>query len=156
MHGIDPSNVSKVISSQGSPRPSTVSVLAQLLASLLDTEVCSWPYSFWPLFSFLSAPSLPVLGVVHNLGTTANQTLLLCHLVGSSSNPAEALKLLLCSRSVVCLFATPRTEVHQAPLSMKFLRQEYWSGLPFPSPGHLPSPRTEPRVFCIGRWILYY
>ena len=33
---------------------------------------------------------------------------------------------------------------HQAPLSMDFSRQEYWSGLLFPPPGHLPNPRTEP------------
>ena len=35
---------------------------------------------------------------------------------------------------------TPRTVAHQAPLSMKFPREEYWSGLPFPSPGDLPNP----------------
>ena len=34
-----------------------------------------------------------------------------------------------------CLFVTPWTVAHQAPLSMEFSRQEYWSGLPFPSPG---------------------
>ena len=34
---------------------------------------------------------------------------------------------------------------HQAPLSKRFSRQEYWSGLPFPSPGDLPNPVTEPR-----------
>ena len=33
---------------------------------------------------------------------------------------------------------------HQAPLSMEFSRQEYWSRLPFPSPGDLPNPRIEP------------
>ena len=33
----------------------------------------------------------------------------------------------------------------QAPLSMEFSRQEYWSGLPFPSPGDLPDPGTEPQ-----------
>ena len=33
---------------------------------------------------------------------------------------------------------------HQAPLSREFSRQEYWSGLPFPSPGGLPNPRIEP------------
>ena len=33
---------------------------------------------------------------------------------------------------------------YQAPPSMGFSRQEYWSGLPFPSPGGLPDPRTEP------------
>ena len=39
--------------------------------------------------------------------------------------------------SVVTDFATPWTVAHQAPLSMGFPRQEYWSGLPFPSPGNL-------------------
>ena len=40
---------------------------------------------------------------------------------------------------------TPWTVAHQAPLSMGFSRQEYWSGLPFPSPGDLPDPGIEPR-----------
>ena len=44
------------------------------------------------------------------------------------------------SLSRVWLFATPWTVAHQAPLSMKFSRQEYWSGLPFPSPGDPPNP----------------
>ena len=39
--------------------------------------------------------------------------------------------------------ATPWTVAHQAPLSMEFSRQEYWSGLPFPSPGNLPNPRIK-------------
>ena len=39
---------------------------------------------------------------------------------------------------------TPWTVVFQAPLSMKFSRQEYWSGLPFPTPGDLPDPGIEP------------
>ena len=38
----------------------------------------------------------------------------------------------------------PRTVAHQAHLSMGFIRQEYWSGLPFPSPGDLPNPGIEP------------
>ena len=43
-----------------------------------------------------------------------------------------------------CLnFVTPWTVACQVPLSMGFSRQEYWSGLPFPSPGHLPDHRTE-------------
>ena len=37
-------------------------------------------------------------------------------------------------------FVTPLTVAHQAPLSMGFSRQEYWSGFPFPSPGDLPDP----------------
>ena len=45
--------------------------------------------------------------------------------------------------SSVRLFATPWTVACQTPLSMEFLRQEYWSGLPFSSPGDLPDPGTE-------------
>ena len=41
-------------------------------------------------------------------------------------------------------FETPWTVALQAPLSMGFPRQEYWSGLPFPSPGDLPDPGVEP------------
>ena len=41
-------------------------------------------------------------------------------------------------------FVTPRTVAHQAPLSMRLPRQEYWSGLPFPFPGVLPNPGIEP------------
>ena len=48
------------------------------------------------------------------------------------------------SLSPVQLFATPWTVAHQAPLSMRFPRQEYWSGLPFPSPGNLPDPGIPP------------
>ena len=40
--------------------------------------------------------------------------------------------------------ASPWTAARQAPLSMGFSRQEYWSGLPFPSPGDLPNPGIEP------------
>ena len=40
--------------------------------------------------------------------------------------------------------ATPWTIVRQAPLSMGFSRQEYWSGLLFPSPGNLPDPGIKP------------
>ena len=51
-----------------------------------------------------------------------------------------------------CLtLATPWTVACQTPLSMGFSRQEYWSGLPFPSPGDLP----DPGIKLIGRQILY-
>ena len=49
------------------------------------------------------------------------------------------------SLSLVRLFAILWSIVHQAPLSVGFSRQEYWSGLPFPSPGVLPNPGIEPR-----------
>ena len=66
------------------------------------------------------------------------------------------IKLLDCARSststfVVCLvaescltLATPQTVAPQAPLSTGFSREEYWSPLPFPSPGDLPDLGTEP------------
>ena len=54
---------------------------------------------------------------------------------------SEEVKLL----SHVQFFATPWTVAHQAPLSMGFSRQEYWSELPFPSLGDLPDPGMEPR-----------
>ena len=46
--------------------------------------------------------------------------------------------------SCVQLFVTPWTIACQAPLSMGFSRQEYWTGLPFPPPGDLPSPGIKP------------
>ena len=49
----------------------------------------------------------------------------------------------VCVFNHVQLFATPRN-AHQAPLSMGFPRQEYWSGFPFPSPGDLPDLGIEP------------
>ena len=50
----------------------------------------------------------------------------------------------VCVISCFWLFATPWTVAHQPPLSMEFSRQEYWCGLPFPPPGDLPNPGTEP------------
>ena len=43
------------------------------------------------------------------------------------------------------LFVSPWTAARQAPLSMEFSRREYWSGLPFLSPGDLPDPGIKPR-----------
>ena len=56
----------------------------------------------------------------------------------------EACKVKVKSLSCVRLFATPWTVAYQVPPSMGFSRQEYWSGLPFPSPGDLPDPGIEP------------
>ena len=54
-------------------------------------------------------------------------------------------KKVLAALSRVWLFATPWAVACQAPLSMRFSRQEYWSGLPCPPPGDLPNPGIEPR-----------
>ena len=60
--------------------------------------------------------------------------------------------------SCVQLCATLWTAACQAPLSMAFSRQEYWSGLLCPPPGNLPDPGIEPVSIMstyIGRWVLY-
>ena len=52
-------------------------------------------------------------------------------------------------------FETSWTVAHQAPLSVRFPRQEYWSGLPFPLPGDLPSPGIEPAWLALaGRFFI--
>ena len=51
----------------------------------------------------------------------------------------------LVAKSRLILLQVPWTVASQAPLSMAFPRQEYWSGLLFPFPGDLPDPGTEPR-----------
>ena len=61
--------------------------------------------------------------------------------------------------SHVWLFVAPWTIAHQGPLPMEFSRQEYWSGLPFPTPRDLPNPRDLTHiscVSCIGRQVLYH
>ena len=60
------------------------------------------------------------------------------------------------SRLVVSDSATPCTVAHQAPPSMEFSRQEYWSGLPFPSPGDLLDPGIEPRSPALQADALTY
>ena len=66
-----------------------------------------------------------------------------------------------CAQSLCCvhLFVTPWTVIHQAPLPMGLSKQEYWSGVPFPSLGDLPNPGMGPRdllhwrldwISCIG------
>ena len=57
-------------------------------------------------------------------------------LTDQSSSGYSACLLLLSRFSCVRLCATPQTATHQAPSSLGFSRQEYWSGLPFPSPMH--------------------
>ena len=61
------------------------------------------------------------------------------------------------SLSCVWVFTTLWTVAHQAPLSREFSRQEYWSGLPCPTPGDLPNPGiTSLLDSCIGRQVLYH
>ena len=93
-----------------------------------------------PLFHFLpSQVSLPP----SSPGVSAWPCCLLFE--GETDRPER-----VCTRAAqACIFAqscpTPRTVARQDLLSMGFSRQEYWSGLPFPSPGDLPDPGMEPR-----------
>jgi len=57
--------------------------------------------------------------------------------------------------SCVQFFGTPWTVAHQAPLSMEFPRQEYWSKLPFSSPGYLPEPGIEPMFPALAGRFFY-
>ena len=83
------------------------------------------------LFHFVLHPSLPVTPGISSLPTFAFQSLII--------------KVELESLSHVRLFATPWTVAYQAPQSMEFSRQEYWSEWPFPPPRDLPNPGIEPR-----------
>ena len=79
---------------------------------------------YLPSAQFSASPSMPKIGRFPECGQR-----ILCMLVAQS-----------------CLtLATPWTVGHQAPPSMGFSRQKYWSGLPFHSPGDLPAPRIKPR-----------
>ena len=62
---------------------------------------------------------------------------------------------LLFSCSVVPNSVTPWTVAHQAPLPMEFSRQEYWSGLPFPSPGNLSDPGIKPESPALASNVIY-
>ena len=72
-----------------------------------------------------------------------------------SEPPGKVKKAKAKSLSRVRLFATPWTVAHQAPQSMEFSRQEYWSGLPFPSPGIFPTQGSNPGLLHI-RQTLYH
>ena len=60
----------------------------------------------------------------------------------------------VCTRSLshVWLFATSGTVAHKVPLSTEFSKQEYWKGLPFPTPGDLPDPGIEPGSLASPNW----
>ena len=60
------------------------------------------------------------------------------------------------SRSVMWDSVTPWTVACQAPLSMEFSRQEYWHGLPFPTPGNVPHPGIEPTSLALLHWQILY
>ena len=58
--------------------------------------------------------------------------------------------------SRVRFFVTPWTTACQVPLSIGYSRQEYWTGLPYTSPGDLSQPGDQTYISCIGRLVLYH
>ena len=90
-------------------------------------------FSTWSV-SISRVSALPLQGLVKVFLT------LLVLPVGSQHKRSAC----MCLLSHVQLCATPWTVARQAPLSMGFSRQEYWSGCPCPPPGHLPHPEIEP------------
>ena len=62
----------------------------------------------------------------------------------------------LCVLSHVPLLGTPWTAARQNPLSMGFPPQEYWSGLPFPTLGDLPTQGFKPHLLCLLHWLEYF
>ena len=66
-----------------------------------------------------------------------------------ASSPFKRKCVHACILSRVRLFATLYTVAHQAPLSMQFSRQEYWNGLPFPTPGTFLTQGSNPHVLCL-------
>ena len=60
--------------------------------------------------------------------------------------------LLMCSVSHLQLFVNPLTVACQAPLSMEFSMQKYWSGLPFPTPWFFPAPESNPHHLHLLHW----
>ena len=96
---------------------------------------------------------------------TSHLTLCPCTLTALAPSNPVSVHTPHCVHARVCsavpdFFATPGTVARQAPLSMRFSQQEYWSGLPFLPPGDLLHPGIKPAspacVSCIGRWILYH
>ena len=116
--------------------PSLVQLL-EIAGTLVRAPPCIFNLAVWHLHSLSDLPFC-------------------CH-ISSDCDPASPLTgrhlwlhscehaCVLSHFSCVPLFVTPWTIARQAPLSMGFSRQEYWSGLPCPSPGDLPDPGIEPR-----------
>ena len=99
----------------------------------------------WINFYLLTSLSAWLL---QGLRALLSQSLVFCVRIPSKRPLHAQLCLTLCN---------PMDSTHQAPLSMGFPRQEYWSGLPFPIPGSLPDTgiETASPVSCFGRQILY-
>ena len=127
----------------------------------LKESICSpnSPPTSWNCSEFTSALLIVIWSIVLLVLMLGNidTNIILKPSPGAHSHILHVRMLTFFSR--VWLFATLWIVAHQAPLSMAFSRQEYWSRLPCPSPGDLPDPGIKPTslyISCIGRWVLYH
>ena len=82
-----------------------------------------------------------------------------CYVPSLQSILSQIYSVCMLSCLVIWLFATPQTVAYQAPLSIEFFRQEYWSRLPFPTRGESSQSRDQNHISCISsidRQILYH
>ena len=93
--------------------------------------------------------SLNGKSLLHYRGLRFCDCLFVCFSIASSRAIKSCQLCYIQLLSCVQLFATLWTVAHQTPLSVGSSRQDYWSGLPFPLPGDLPDPGTEPVSFAV-------
>ena len=98
---------------------------------------------YWSGLPFPSPGDLPNPGIEPR-SPTLQADALTSEPPGKTKDKGTKVKVKVKLLSLVRLFETPWTVAHQAPPSMGFSKQEYWSGLPFPSPGDLPDPGIKP------------
>ena len=120
----------------------TLIFLSTLFKEYLQTEYESFPYDLYLHFTYVS--TFITFALTFSVSCSLVLHLIIYVLKWSALYDHE-LKVKVKSLSRVLLFVTPWTVTYHGPLSMQFSRQEYWSGLPFPSPGDLPNPRIELR-----------
>ena len=105
--------------------------------------LCSWDFpEYWSGWPFPSTGDLPEPGIEPEFLWQVD-SLMLRHL-GSPFTLESKVKVVTGHSSLALLFVISWTVARQTPLSMGFSRQEYWSGLPFPSPEDLPDPGIKP------------
>ena len=110
----------------------------------------------WEINSASRAAALQSVGKVRSLGWSS------LHDIQRFTSLWKCYAWVLSLFSCVWLFVTLWTVAPQTPLSMGFSRQEYWSGLPCPPPGHLPSPGIKPRSpalqadsLLVSHWVIF-
>ena len=111
----------------------------------VDTWALVWSQG-WGLQSGIKADCRGHTSVCNDVRPQEFRTL--CHIVKTDNKVSEMASnmwlVCLVTKSYLTLLRSPWTIACQAPLSMGFLRQEYWRGLPFPTAGDLPDQRMEP------------